>query len=234
MDDYRDGTERIFLGMQDSIRLGIWGEGTPSAGWGFNYNARNGNVGIGISNPINKLEVGGTISASGDIKASGDVTGDSYQYNSSKTFYYSISTADFTSSATHMINDNSDNSFFYPVVHNYGSYAGAASFLAPVHLPDGATVTGITVYFGDESNSDDLIFKLQRRLHETDTYVTMCTLQSTGTPGDTELSSTSISFPVIANQYYNFTFYAGGTPGWDNELLYVRAVRISYTMTQTQ
>jgi hypothetical protein len=46
-DDYRDGNNRIFLGMQDSIRLGIWGEGTPGAGWSFNFNARDGKVGVG-------------------------------------------------------------------------------------------------------------------------------------------------------------------------------------------
>lgn len=46
-DDYRDGSNRIFFGMQDSIRLGIWGDGSPGATWAFNFNARDGKTGIG-------------------------------------------------------------------------------------------------------------------------------------------------------------------------------------------
>ena len=46
-DDFRDGNNRIFFGMQDSIRLGVWGEGSPGVGWAFNFNARDGKVGMG-------------------------------------------------------------------------------------------------------------------------------------------------------------------------------------------
>lgn len=65
-DDYRDGSNRVFFGMQDSIRIGIWGEGTPGAGWAFNFNARNGGV-----------------------------TANNYKYSSSKTDFISLSGADF-------------------------------------------------------------------------------------------------------------------------------------------
>jgi hypothetical protein len=45
MDDYRNGNTNVFLGMQDSIRLGIWG-GT-GLGFGFNFNTKSGNANIG-------------------------------------------------------------------------------------------------------------------------------------------------------------------------------------------
>jgi hypothetical protein len=46
--DYRDGSDRMFTGMQDSIRWGIFGGGSGGAyGWGFNFNSRTGNVNIG-------------------------------------------------------------------------------------------------------------------------------------------------------------------------------------------
>jgi hypothetical protein len=46
--DYRDGTERIFTGMQDSLRWGIFGGGSGAGyGWGFNFNSRTGNVNMG-------------------------------------------------------------------------------------------------------------------------------------------------------------------------------------------
>jgi hypothetical protein len=57
MEDYRDGTNRAFVGMQDSIRIGFYGAGTGGTGWGFNFNAVTGNVGIGITNALSALHV---------------------------------------------------------------------------------------------------------------------------------------------------------------------------------
>jgi hypothetical protein len=56
-EDYRDGDNRIFFGMQDSIRVGIYGEGSPGVAWAFNFNARNGKVGIGRVAESYQLEV---------------------------------------------------------------------------------------------------------------------------------------------------------------------------------
>lgn len=57
LEDYRDGSNRIFFGMQDSIRVGIYGEGTPSVGWGLNFNARTGNFGLGRVATSSRLEI---------------------------------------------------------------------------------------------------------------------------------------------------------------------------------
>jgi hypothetical protein len=57
MEDYRDGTNRAFFGMQDSIRIGFYGAGTGGTGWGFNFNTVTGNVGIGITNALSALHV---------------------------------------------------------------------------------------------------------------------------------------------------------------------------------
>ncbi len=43
-DDYRNGSLMTFAGMQDSIRWGLYGS---TAGWQFDFNSRNGNVGMG-------------------------------------------------------------------------------------------------------------------------------------------------------------------------------------------
>ena len=57
LDDYRDGTTRIFAGMQDSIRWGLYGENT-GLGWDFNFNARTGQVGMGrIADGSAKLNI---------------------------------------------------------------------------------------------------------------------------------------------------------------------------------
>jgi hypothetical protein len=48
LDDYRDGTDRIFIGMADSLRYGILGGGSGGGvGFGFKFNAKNGNTIIG-------------------------------------------------------------------------------------------------------------------------------------------------------------------------------------------
>jgi hypothetical protein len=57
MEDYRDGTNRIFFGMQDSIRAGFYGSGTGGTGWQFNFNAKTGYVGIGRNATNNRLEL---------------------------------------------------------------------------------------------------------------------------------------------------------------------------------
>jgi hypothetical protein len=61
MDDYRDGSNRMFFGMQDSIRIGFYGAGVGGLGWQFNFNAKTGNVGIGRTAGASKLELNGGI-----------------------------------------------------------------------------------------------------------------------------------------------------------------------------
>ncbi|MES2774020.1 MAG: hypothetical protein V4722_07535 [Bacteroidota bacterium] len=61
MNDYRDGTERVFVGMRDSIRFGFYGSGAGGAGWAFNFNAKNGNIGVGsVSDDTYKLTLSGS------------------------------------------------------------------------------------------------------------------------------------------------------------------------------
>jgi hypothetical protein len=79
MEDYRDGSNRFFVGMQDSIRFGLYGEGVGSVGWGLNFNARTGNLGIGRTAGSSRLEIadpnGGDISFYKNTTFSGRVIG---------------------------------------------------------------------------------------------------------------------------------------------------------------
>lgn len=65
MEDFRDGTNRVFFGMQDSIHAGFYGGGAGDVGWDFNFNAKNGNVGIGVDNSAYKLSVSGELYLTG-------------------------------------------------------------------------------------------------------------------------------------------------------------------------
>ncbi len=60
-EDFRDGSNRIFVGMRDSIRVGFYGTGNGGIGWDFVFNAQNGNVGVGIVTPAQKLSLNGTL-----------------------------------------------------------------------------------------------------------------------------------------------------------------------------
>jgi hypothetical protein len=223
MEDYRNGSPRIFLGMQDSIRLGFYGDGTPGIAWGFNFNARNGNVGIGVSNPVNKLEVDGNIKAN------------SFTFNTPKTSYYSMPPSSFIVKSTRLI--SSEFADIYMERDGYGGsvfqYLGNSyGFVAPVNLPHGVTVTGLKVFFVDNSSTDNLTFQLKRRLHEGEFYLAMCTLTSSGTPGNSNISSTTIGFPVIDNLNYNYTLTAVPEPDgyWGGTEFQIKSVLITYTV----
>jgi len=183
---------------------------------------QNGNVGIGTTNPTEKMQVNGNVKAN------------SFEYSTPKTFYYSIPPSDFIS-PVHSTESpgNPFYEFFEPsgeyTLYTNGTNLGGTHFVAPVHLPDNATVTGFTVYGIDEATWN-LSITLRRRLHESSVYISMCNLQSSGTPGDFEISSSSISFPVITNQYNNFTIYVEGI----SSQVKLKSIRITYTLPQAQ
>jgi len=180
---------------------------------------QNGNVGIGTTNPTEKMQVNGNVKAN------------SFEYTSPKTFYYSIPPSGFRPPVESSESPANPIFEYFEAFGDYTLYSNATSlhFVAPVYLPDNATVTGFTVYGIDET-SENLNITLRRRLHESSIYITMCNLQSSGTPGDFEISSSSISFPVITNQYNNFTIYAEGV----GPQIKIKSVRITYTLPQAQ
>ncbi|MEQ1553543.1 MAG: hypothetical protein ABL929_05155 [Ferruginibacter sp.] len=64
-DDYRNGNIAAFAGMQDSIRWGLYGSGTGGYGWGFDFNTKTGNVGIGKNaTDFSKLTLNGNTALS--------------------------------------------------------------------------------------------------------------------------------------------------------------------------
>ncbi len=88
LEDFRDGTNRTFIGMQDSIRVGFYG-GAGGVGWGFNFNSVNGDVtlasgALGIGNSpsgydlyIHKNDPSIGFFDDNDNHTSGYITGDS-------------------------------------------------------------------------------------------------------------------------------------------------------------
>ncbi len=158
------------------------------------------------------------------ITGDGNVIANAFQYRSSKTFTYSISGADFRPvSGAESI-----------TVMNYaaGAYMnnGYAGMVAPVHLPQGATITSINVYFYDNSG----VMDLQTTLYYGDNLSisgVMASVISTGTPGNSLTSTSSISNASIDNQnryYYVKAQSSSGT--WTDFTLRIAWVRINYML----
>jgi len=88
LDDFRDGTTRIFTGMQDSIRWGLYGENS-GLGWDFNFNSRTGNVGMGMIGGSGKLTINQVSGNNIDFYGNGDYSGSVRSTDTSLALYSS-------------------------------------------------------------------------------------------------------------------------------------------------
>lgn len=173
------------------------------------------NIGIGTNTPSEKLEVAGTVKASG------------FKYANPKTGYAIIPAAAFQKQADADNIERYTSGVFYAV-------PTANPMLAPVSLPQGATITSFKVYFFDNSAVADVTVHLEFYNFLGFTQA-IASVSSAGTPG---LGSATINTFFAASQvnylngYYSVTAYASNS-AWPGPDLQVRAVVITYTMNET-
>ncbi len=164
------------------------------------------------------------------IESNGNVLASAYRFITPRTYYYSVGSADFSA------RDGSD-----VVRKEFG--AGGASMnngdgfngmVAPVHLPHGATVIGVTFYFTDNSATTDLDMDLMKYFPTTSSYTTMASTSSSGTPGASSGFDFTISSATIDNSNSTCLIRVVTNPlTWPNTLL-IRAVVIGYTLAEAQ
>ena len=140
--------------------------------------ATSGNVGIGTSSPTEKLHVVGDVRISG-LAGSGIRTVKADQNGvlttSVQTNYYHIPRSSFLSVSGNVVNE----------IANGGIYcaAGSVGFLeAPIQLPDGATITNMTIYYVDNSGKN-LFVELHRRAYTATTSTSLGSFTSSGSAG---------------------------------------------------
>ncbi|HEO71135.1 MAG TPA: hypothetical protein ENN80_07720 [Candidatus Hydrogenedentes bacterium] len=158
----------------------------------------------------------------GDLTVTGEVTATKIAYASPRTHYLTV-----PGTAFHPI----ENVDYRNSMANQGAYlfSGAGHMTAPVYLPDGATITEIRGYFYDASGSDITLSMYLALM--TGNVVLVGEVCSSGDSGYMNDGDTTLSYPTINNQQYGYQLNAW-SGSWDNHLLRVMGVRITYTIAE--
>lgn len=175
-----------------------------------------GDVGIGTTSPTEKLDV------AGDVKAL------NYQYATPKTRYLTIGESDFRmirSSAGDI--ESTFGAGGVGIVNSVGSNA----LVAPVYLPHGAVVTGIEVYYVDNSTASmDISFDRRGLTGGLSVISSGSTVGTAVSVQTLNLSGTTID---NANNSYNIRVFSSGWSTNNGKNMDIRTVKITYTITET-
>jgi hypothetical protein len=144
-------------------------------------------------------------------------------YSSPRTHYFSVASDDFQPRANVDYVNGGGTGGAYVITSGY------QSLTAPVHLPHGAVVTQFRVYFDDTSAYDMTVYLSAEYLAGSG-YVTMASVNTSGTSGYYNLVDTSISSATINNTLYGYHVraYSGV---WNSDLRIKGAV-ITYTIDE--
>lgn len=211
----------------DQLVFGVSGDGGVNTSPVLYSNAKmliqaNGNVGIGINIPLEKLEINGNCKAS------------NFVYSAPKTFYYNISGTDFraTRSTDTTILNLGDGSI------GMENAISGKRILAPVHLPNGATMIGMTVYIMDYSVSDNLSSFFYRKTILDNIFASpLGIVTSSGSSGVVTPYQTTLNSGIVDNSLYTYYISIGTEASngvWVVNMMLVRAVVIEYTLSSTQ
>ena len=194
----------------------------------------NGFVGINTTLPSAPLDVSGAIrirsagSGTNKVLTSSDATGNAAWGTIIRTEVFSVGSAAFqpeVSSNSMIRSSGSGGASYFPSVPGYSTF-----LVAPVNLPQGATVTQVTVFFKDNSPND---FNLSFEREEL-TVGFFTTLASGTTTGASTLWRSLVLTPsgsqVIDNTTGAYEIRAYGN--WPNSSdFYIKGAVINYTYT---
>jgi hypothetical protein len=173
-----------------------------------------GNVGIGTTNPVQRLDVAGTARAT------------DFAYASAQTRYLSIPPAAFqprTDSASAIVDSAGGSTYYVAAV-------GSGNFTAPVFLPDGARITAVKAWVFDNSAVGDIAVNTMRRAYAAGGFSTIAAGDSVGASAVVqEIDCLTIPHTVNnATETYTVSVFCNN---WDGTLTTIKGVRIEYTVT---
>jgi hypothetical protein len=199
----------------------------PNADVAFGYDQSNvftermrvkgsGNVGIATSNPTEKLEVNGNIKAQ------------SYKLSTPKTSYYSVPPSAFQAMSSSDVTTVNTFAISFNAVPT-----PTGGIVAPVILPQGATVTSFTLYFYDNAAGTDIKADLLLHMHGTSSGALMASVSSAGTPLGGNAVDNSINNSYIDHQYFDYSIEVYSTVGaWPGTSLMLYSAVITYTVSE--
>lgn len=176
--------------------------------------ANDGNVGVGTATPAQRLDVVGTARAT------------DFAYASARTRYLSLPPSAFQPRV------NGGDAVVESAVGAtyYAASVTSGNFAAPVDLPDGAVITGISVWLVDNSAAGDMSANLLRRPYTSQAYISLGSGSTAGAMVDVqEVVCPPLAHVVdnSANTYILSIF----CNNWDGLLTAVKGARITYTVS---
>lgn len=197
-----------------------------------------GNVAIGKTTPAAKLDVNGTLAIAGTAAIGGSTTvtgnitipsANDYGYSTPKSKTLNIPFAAFRltpadgTSTTGITTTSINNGLWV----EGGTSGVSANFDAPVYLPSGATVTGITLWVRDNTG----VYEVEADLAEISgaAHTVVASVPGTGvaaTPGDTFITVSSLSVVISSIKSYYLRFRTKE----NNGNLRIYNARINYTV----
>jgi hypothetical protein len=178
-----------------------------------------GNVGIGFAIPSQKLDVNGNTKSA------------NYLYNSPKVRFSNLGEADFdiAQSAAGDI-DRSFGSGGAGIVNATSSNA----MLAPIHVPQNATVTAITIWYVDNDAIGDMTCTFQRRGNGAGGAVTISSFPTSGQSAITQ-NTTMNPAEVIDNNSntYELRIFSGNWSSTPSQTMKIINARVTYQITET-
>jgi hypothetical protein len=153
----------------------------------------------------------------------GDVRADKLVYSSPRTHYFVVGGEGFVPGS------NVDYQNTYLMGGAY-IYTGSGALVAPVHLPHGAVVTELKVFFNDTSTSNMTVYLARLNL-SSGGYVFMAAVDSSGISGYGSKTDTTISYATIDNTAYGYHIHAW-SDSWDSNLKIMGAL-VVYTISES-
>jgi len=209
------------------------GSGTGTSPWTTNgnniYNSNSGNVGIGTNNPSEKLDVNGKTKTTNLQVTNGAATGKTLtsDANGNASWSQIVNKGTLTISPFSFVSP--ENNHYLSVSRAYfptQKYSG--SLIAQVNIPNGATITGIKIYFIDNSVEKDYQFSFTRVMQQNVFPETIASSSSNSFISNIQMINLSVpSSTSIDNNNYFYYIIMSGDFLTQNEG--ISGARITYT-----
>ncbi|MBK7672878.1 MAG: hypothetical protein IPJ24_16060 [bacterium] len=179
-----------------------------------------GNVGVGTAAPSARLEVAGNAVITGNLTVQGTISGGAGGAGGS----IAIPSSAFLESDTNLMDVHRSN-----VILNGRTAGQGLTFEAPIYLPDGATITGFVIYVTDSDATRNVQTFLLSHPFTAGAGAIIATLATSGTPGRTMLSNTSLA-TVVNNNTNHYVVACNWTTPTTVTAVAVHGMRVTYTL----